>query len=186
VRYVTSLDNSAAFEKAATILERQLSRPMPGPVALWARYHLALAYRHMAERSKVESYLDKAQRIFLEVECTGDTKQRVASVHQLGCVFLVRASRETANKRSAALLRKAYNYFEAAARRWRRMENFREGYARRRLAEIAEQQGHLLDAHRDLIAALEVFVRHDCYRYADDVRAHIKTLVRKIVTDVYA
>jgi protein-arginine kinase activator protein McsA len=28
--------------------------------------------------------------------------------------------------------------------------------------------------------ALEVFVRHDCYRYADEVRAHIKTLVRKI------
>jgi len=100
-------------------------------------------------------------------------------------LFLVRASCETANKRSAALLRTAYKHFESAARRWRKMENFREGYALRRLAEIAQQEGHLLDAHRDLMAALEVFVRHDCYRYADEVRAHIKTLVRKIA-DVHA
>ena len=180
VRYMTSLDNSAGSERAARVLEKELKQPMHSAVALWARYHLALAYRRMAERSKVGTYLDEAEKILREVECNGDAKQRVAAVHQLGCVFLVRASRECNNKPKTALLRKARNYFKSAAGRWRKMENFREGYSLRRLAEIAEQEGQQVDAHQDLLSAFEVFVRHDCYRYADEVRAHIEALLRKI------
>src|ERR1700682_3521449 len=38
VRYMTSVDNSAACEEAARVLEGELKRPMESAVALWARY----------------------------------------------------------------------------------------------------------------------------------------------------
>lgn len=177
VRYMTSLDDSAACEEAARGLEYELRRLRDGPVAHWARYHLALAYRRLAERSKGSRYLRTAERMFREVWSRGDSRQRVAAMHQLGCILLVRASREVRAKSRAALLRRARRYFERAALRWREAENFREGYALRRLAEIAEQEGDIAAAHHQLLAAFEVFVRHECYRYRDEVREHLKQLV---------
>jgi len=179
VRYMTSLDDSAACEEAARGLEHELRNLPDGPVAHWARYHLALAYRHMAERSNSASYLRTAERMFREVRSKGDSKQRVATGHQLGCVLLVRASREHRAKSRAAMLRCARRYFERAALRWREADNFREGYALRRLAEIAEQAGDVATAHRLLLDAFEVFIRHECYRYRDDVRKHLARLIDK-------
>jgi transcriptional regulator with XRE-family HTH domain len=179
VRYMTSLDDSTACEEAARGLESELRRQPDGPIAHWARYHLALAYRRMAERSKRSRYLRTAERMFREVWSKGDFRQRVAAVHQLGCIVLVRASREDRAKSRAALLRRARRHFERAALRWRKSENFREGYALRRLAEIAEQEGDAAAAHRHLLGAFEVFVRHECYRYRDEVREHLERLVER-------
>lgn len=178
VKYAASLDNSSRFEEAARLLEREFDRSLTGPVAHWARYHLALAYRRIAERTKGESYLDKAEVIFREVSKKGDERQRVAAGHQLGCVLLVRASRASNTKGKTALLRKARKHFEAAAGRWHREGNFREGYSLRRLAEIAALEEHPFEAHGRLLDAFEVFVRHDCYRYAREVRKQIEGLAR--------
>lgn len=177
VRYMTSLDDSAACEEAARGLENELRRQPDGPIAHWARYHLALAYRRMAERSKGSIYLRTAERMFREVWSKGDSRQQVAAVHQLGCILLVRASREGRAKSRAALLRRSRLHFERAALRWRKTENFREGYALRRLAEIAAQEGDVATAHRQLLAAFEVFVRHECYRYRDEVRDLLERLM---------
>jgi transcriptional regulator with XRE-family HTH domain len=179
VRYMTSLDDGEACEEAARGLENELRRLPDGPIAHWARYHLALAYRRMAERSKGSSYLRTAEKMFREVWSKGDSRQRVAAVHQLGCILLVRASREGRPKSWAALLGRARRHFERAALRWRETENFREGYALRRLAEIAEQEGDVAAAHRQLLGAFEVFVRHECYRYRDQVRDHLERLVER-------
>jgi len=179
VRYMTSLDDSAACEEAACGLENELRCLPDGPIANWARYHLALAYRRMAERSKGSRYLRTAERMFQEVLSKGDSSQRVAATHQLGCIMLVRASHESRAKSWAALLRRARRHFERVALRWRETENFREGYALRRLAEIAEQEGDIGAAHRMLLGAFEVFVRHECYRYRDEVREHLERLVER-------
>jgi transcriptional regulator with XRE-family HTH domain len=181
VRYMTSLDDSAACEEAARGLEIELRRQPDGPIAHWARYHLALAYRRMAERSKGSNYLRTSERMFREVWSKGDAEQRVAAEHQMGCVVLVRACREGRRKSRGALLRRARRHFEKAAFRWRKTENFREGYALRRLAEIEEQEGDTAAAHRHLLAAFEIFVRHECYRYRDEVREHMERLVERAV-----
>jgi len=70
--------------------------------------------------------------------------------------------------------------------RWRKTGNFREGYALRRLADIAEIQEDMLKAHSYLVDAFEVFVRHDCYRYRDEVRVHLDRLAKEMAAQCQA
>jgi hypothetical protein len=94
----------------------------------------------------------------------------------LGCVYLVQARQTAHLQRRNAALRRAARHFHEARRKWQKKKNFREGYSLRRLADIARLEHDDLTAHGYLLDALEVFVRYDCYRYRDDVRAELDGL----------
>src|SRR5665213_683106 len=175
IRCATALDNARRSREALDMLQPLLKdnrwqRVKPW-IMKWLKYYIALAHRRIAENSDSESEdnLTQAEKGFREIQATGEPAQRIAATHQLGCVFWVRANRARSKRQKSTSLRQAVRHFEEARRRWQNIGNFREGYALRRLADIAEIQQHRLMAHTYLVDALEVFVRHDCYRYREEV-----------------
>jgi tetratricopeptide (TPR) repeat protein len=187
IRCATALDNNRNSVEALSLLRPLLEEKqwhvLQPKIVKWLKYHVALAHRRIAESLEINDdvvtgNLDTADVLFKEVESTGETGQRIAATHQLGCVLWVRAAKAYAVRERTTLLEKAQGCFRQAAKKWQAAGNFREGYALRRLAEIAESQGEHVRAHNLLLDALEVFVRHDCYRYRDEVRRHLDRLVR--------
>lgn len=183
LRQAISLDNAGKSAQAIGLLEqlrKANSRPdRLTPLDVWILYHLGIARRRMAERgeSGFENQLDEAERLLMQVASRKDHEQSIAAVHQLGCLHLVRARHPaTTQRRSGEMYRRATRHFEMAQRKWKKIGNFREGYAHRRLGEIARRIGDRRLAFGHLMNAFEVFVRHDCYRYRDSVRHEIDEL----------
>ena len=188
VKLATTLDNAGDHERAVRTLERVLadaeSSPrkilMPG-IANWVRYHIGLGYRRWAEvttrrSGDREQRLRCAEREFVRLRRIAARRQATAATHQLGVVHLIRASEAASARPRSRHLAAAVLLFRNSARAWRQDQNFREGYSLRRLAEIAEFAGDGREACERLLDALELFAHHDCHRYRDEVRAHLRRL----------
>lgn len=188
IKCASAADNAGHSRRAIELLEPLLAdrawcKVKPW-ILDWMRYHVALAYRRTADRilkatpgASVEEQLGHAERLLLRVQTTGRPSQAVAATHQLGCLHWLRATTAPGNQAKRHLA-KARRCFEEATRKWRKVGNFREGYALRRLADIAQRVGDGAGAHRLLLDALELFVAHDCGRYRNEVRAHLEELFK--------
>ena len=184
VKKAIALDNSGDSRGALALLEPWLApnrlKDVTPETACWLKYHVALACRRIAEMGGRESgrLLKRAGALLREVEYVGDREQRIAATHQIACVWLVLAigAPNGSSRGRSVLLRRASRAFVDAAHKWRRNQNFREGYSLRRLAEIALLKGDSTTACRYLLDALEVFARFECYRYRDEVRAQLEGL----------
>jgi transcriptional regulator with XRE-family HTH domain len=184
IRCAGALDNAGQSREALARLQLLKSslvvHKLSCDIRNWADYHIALAYRRLAEvsRNRFDMNLNLAKEGFETLQKEGNKPQRIAATHQLGCILLARALRTPVKHRSA-LLRRAAKQFEEAAEAWREDANFREGYAIRRRAEIAEIEEDWMDAHRRLLDAFEVFARHDCFRYQAAVRSRLVSMMSK-------
>ena len=191
IRSAISLDNAGQSAQALKMLENEIhGQPWPKneePLLMWFKYHAGLARRRLAEAEMAgaerQKHLEEGETLLRQTESLGDPEQRIAAIHQLGCLYLVRARFESRKPQKRALLKRAARFFEDAAKKWRKKQNFREGYPLRRLADLARARRHERTAFAHLLSAFEVFVRHDCYRYADAVRAELEMLLEGKLTD---
>jgi transcriptional regulator with XRE-family HTH domain len=184
IRCAAAMDNARQSREALAMLDPLLSerrwRDVQPQIRSWLKYHVGVVHRRIAETNDAtsSSHLHTAEVLLKEVETTGaDPDTRIAATHQLGCVWLVKGRQTTHAQRRSAAWRHAVRYFNEARKKWQKKSNFREGYSLRRLADIAQLAHDHRAAHSYLLDALEVFVRYDCYRYRDEVRAELDQLV---------
>jgi len=177
VKYAASLDNAGNSQKTVELLEPivmgRTKRKVKSQVKNWVTYHLAVAYRRVSEdfNDGSEEILDEAERLFRIVQTTGEPHQMIAATHQLGVILWIRAQIEGSTK----LYKSAKKHFETAQKRWKKNNNFREGYSLRRLADIARAENNDERALELLFDALEVFAKHECERYVSEVRGKLMT-----------
>lgn len=191
IRSAISLDNAGQSAQALKMLEDEIhGHPWPKneePLLMWFKYHAGLAHRRLAEAeidvAERQKHIEDCETLLRQAESLGNPEQRIAATHQLGCVYVVKARFERRKPQARALLKRASMFFENAGKKWRKRQNFREGYSLRRLADIAQARKHERTAFAHLLSAFEVFVRHDCHRYGDAVRAEIEMLLEGKLTD---
>ena len=178
VKLATVRDNAGkskeVIEELGNLLESDKWRRLPAEIYDWVRYHFALAYRRLAEnRTPLNSeYLSLAQEIFSKIHAsTRNEHQQTACKHQLGVIAWVKSQQSTSKRVAKENRSRARAYFLEAAERWKKHDNFREGYSLRRLAALEYQEGGTRKAVELWLDSFEVFSRHGCARYREEVRA---------------
>ena len=190
VKYATALDNvgrnNVALSMVTDIVENPRWQRIHPWIRSWAKYHMAIADRRIAEKDRPNAlrHLDQAERRLGEIlqdsrkeKSVTKKRQRTAARHQLGVIALERARRSPKKVTGLQHLEHADQHFMQAEKEWHKTSNYREGFAIRRRAEILELRGKRGEAIDLYLDALEIFLRFECSYYCDEIRAKLKNLL---------
>jgi tetratricopeptide (TPR) repeat protein len=148
-----------------TLQEIFENSPEDNRILEWARFHRALARRRLWELDpKGSDLLDDAESELRQLR--RQPHWAAAANHQLGAIHQGRKEFD-----------KALECLEKARNIWQRENNHREGFSRRRIAQIYVAKKKYRWALEHLFAAACIFSRSGARRYADDVNKELKKLL---------
>jgi hypothetical protein len=182
VRLIEFLDNAGQLSEARRRVRRllmDLEAQALGEEGEEIKVCAKLALGRLLHRAK---RFEESKALLEEIRKAYGPPYELSALHQIAVAELeeYKVTDPADQARRAALLDSAERHFGEVIEAWGELSlTYREGFARRRLAQILRIRGKLAEAQSQYAAAIKAFAYFRCERYSEDTQKELDALLEE-------